>query len=341
MLADLILAGATVVVVALRPRSWAATSAAASLAGVELGVSGVAALIPALRAAWPMLALLTATLSASAFAVRLGAAERTASALACGSRGSTTRLYVLVCGLCALLTSCLTLDGAVVLLVPVVVALERRFSVPRRPLLLGVVAVANAFSAAFPIANPANLVVLARLGLGFGEATAHLLPAAIVAACLCAVAVGVSERRTLRTRLREAPAGAEPVPRVAAGLPAVARVGLQIVALLVVLPSVVRPGQLAWTGLAGLLALALAATALASLANNLPASAVAAVALVPGPGAYAALVGLSVGALVTPHGSVATLIAGDLAEESPHARILAPAALAATAAAVAILWLGG
>ena len=135
-------------------------------------------------------------------------------------------------------------------------------------------------------------------------------------------------------------AASEPAPRAAAGLPAVARIGIQVVALLVVLPAVIRPVQVAWTGLAGMVALALAVAALAAVANNLPASAVAAVALVPGPGAYAALVGLSVGALVTPHGSVATLIAGDLGGESAHARILAPAAIGATAAAVALVWIG-
>ena len=37
--------------------------------------------------------------------------------------------------------------------------------------------------------------------------------------------------------------------------------------------------------------------------------------LTAGPGAYAALIGLTVGALATPHGSVATMIARDLAGE--------------------------
>jgi hypothetical protein len=64
------------------------------------------------------------------------------------------------------------------------------------------------------------------------------------------------------------------------------------------------------------------------------------VALAPGTTAYAALLGLSVGALATPHGSVATLIAGELVDEDPHAGFLLPAALASTAVAVAVVWLG-
>src|SRR5947208_3491536 len=121
MLAEVIIAGAAVAAVALRPRSWAAAGVAASLAAADLALAGDRVLGAALRAVWPMLALLVATISVSAVAVRLGAAGWTATWLARTSRGSATRLYVRLCVLCALLTGCLTLDGAVVLLAPVVV----------------------------------------------------------------------------------------------------------------------------------------------------------------------------------------------------------------------------
>src|SRR5256885_1276288 len=85
MLADWILAGAAVGAVAFRPRSWAAAGAAAALAGLDLCIGG-AALAPALRAAWPMVALLTATIAASAVLVRLGASERGRSARGFGRR---------------------------------------------------------------------------------------------------------------------------------------------------------------------------------------------------------------------------------------------------------------
>ena len=102
-------------------------------------------------------------------AVRLGAARWVADALAVRSRLSSRRLFVLVCVLAALLTALVSLDGAVVLMVPVVVELHRRFGAPLRALLLGVVAVANASSLALPEGNPTNLVVIERLGLPLGH----------------------------------------------------------------------------------------------------------------------------------------------------------------------------
>lgn len=63
----------------------------------------------------------------------------------------------MVCGLCALVTAVVSLDGAVVLTVPVLLVLSRRFGAPLPALLLGVVAVANAASIAVPQGNPTNL----------------------------------------------------------------------------------------------------------------------------------------------------------------------------------------
>ena len=66
------------------------------------------------------------------------------------------------------------------------------------------------------------------------------------------------------------------------------------------------------------MALALAAAAVAAIANNLPATLAFASLLGAAPlPAYAALTGLSVGALATPRGSVATLIAFERAGEAP------------------------
>ena len=81
--------------------------------------------------------------------------------------------------------------------------------------------------------------------------------------------------------------------------------------------------------------------AASALANNLPVSASATALLAAGPAAYAASIGLAVGALATPQGSVATLIATDLA--GPNApplplRRLAPLAVAAVLIATLVLW---
>jgi hypothetical protein len=93
-----------------------------------------------------------------------------------------------------------------------------------------------------------------------------------------------------------------------------------------------------------LVGMALAAAGAASVLNNLPASVVLARFLGARPlGAYATLVGLSVGALATPQGSVATMIALDRADGSVvpslrrYVRLWAPLAAVGTAVAVASL----
>jgi Na+/H+ antiporter NhaD/arsenite permease-like protein len=96
---------------------------------------------------------------------------------------------------------------------------------------------------------------------------------------------------------------------------------------------------------AALVALALGAGLLAAAVNNLPASValggLLGAATLP---AFAALVGLSVGALATPHGSAATMIAFDRAGERPDRRrylwLWVPTAALATAAATAIATAG-
>jgi hypothetical protein len=78
----------------------------------------------------------------------------------------------------------------------------------------------------------------------------------------------------------------------------------------------------------------------AAAVNNLPVSAAVATLVTAGPGAYAALIGLTVGALATPHGSVATMIARDLAGEDGElpSRTLVPASALAVLGATFLLW---
>jgi Na+/H+ antiporter NhaD/arsenite permease-like protein len=105
----------------------------------------------------------------------------------------------------------------------------------------------------------------------------------------------------------------------------------------------------AWTSasLGPLVALALLVAGTAGAVNNLPASVVLSGFLGPRAlPAYAALVGLSVGALGTPHGSIATLIAFDRAGRRGvelggrrYVSLWLPAAALATAASTACLWL--
>jgi len=117
------------------------------------------------------------------------------------------------------------------------------------------------------------------------------------------------------------------------------RIGAQMLGLLAALDRLLPAFSLRGSGLAALLAVALATATASALANNLPVSASVAALATAGPGAYAALIGLSVGALATAHGSVATLIARDLAgDHRPWARLWAPAAATAVLLATVVLW---
>jgi hypothetical protein len=93
--------------------------------------------------------------------------------------------------------------------------------------------------------------------------------------------------------------------------------------------------------LADLILVAAAVGAAAALVNNLPVSVCAAGLLGAGPAAYAALIGLGVGALATPYGSLATVLAADLAGDDaprvPLARSV-PLAVGAVLLATVLLW---
>src|SRR3954452_761477 len=163
----LILAVAALGVVAARPRAWVSAVAAAGCAGIVLA-TGAGGGGSALTTAGPPIAFLAAVMGLALLAEHAGLAARLAGLLASAGRGRTIVLFAWVCAACAALTAALSLDGAVVVMLPVIAALVRRHGAPLRPLLLGVVGVANCFSAALPAGNPTNLVVMARLGLSPG-----------------------------------------------------------------------------------------------------------------------------------------------------------------------------
>jgi hypothetical protein len=127
-------------------------------------------------------------------------------------------------------------------------------------------------------------------------------------------------------------------PRVIVPWRVAGQVGALVVAIGALHLSVPGPPQVA---LPGLLLVAGGVAAASALANNLPVSVSAAELLASGPSAYAAVVGLAVGSVATPHGSVATLIASQLAgDDAPplRARLFATLATAGVLAATALLW---
>jgi Na+/H+ antiporter NhaD/arsenite permease-like protein len=382
LIVHIILAAIAVAALAFGPRSPAATLVALAAAGVDLALG--AAVAPALAIVAPLTAFLGAALTLAALVERSGIADRAASLLAARAGGSALALYALVCATCAALTAAVSLDGAVVLVVPLLLVLSRRFGAPFAPLFLGAVIVANAGSIAVPQGNPTNLVVMDRLGLAPQTFVTHMLIPGLAAAALGAAGVALSERRALQTPIATAQrddtplspaerhavlsiAGAAlaawtaPLLGLAPWWPFTAAVALALIARRVrprlVVPwrvagqvgalvvvtgaldlSVHAPPQVA---LPGLLLVAGGVAAASALANNLPVSVSAAELLASGPSAYAAVVGLAVGSVATPHGSVATLIASQLAgDDAPplRARLFATLATAGVLAATALLW---
>lgn len=158
-----------------------------------------------------LLLFLASVLWLAATAERDGLVERAAGALARRARGRGTTLYVLTCGLCALLTAALSLDGAIVLAVPTVLALSRDDERLRAPLVLGVVVVANVSSLAVPQGNPTNVVVMERLGIAPAQFLAHVFLPGLLATVVAAALPGLLWRRRLAAVRLPAPApGAAP-----------------------------------------------------------------------------------------------------------------------------------
>ncbi len=385
LIVHIILACVAVGALAGAPRGPRATAAIA-LAGALDWILG-APLGPAVTVVAPLVAFLAAALTLAAIVQRSGLVDRVAAAMLTAARGSGLALYGLVCALCGALTATISLDGAVVVMVPVVLAVSRRAAAPFAPLFLGSVVVANAASIAVPQGNPTNLLIISRLNLSAGAFLGRMLVPGLVAAVVCAAGVAVAERSALARPLRAGGAGAGPLstaerhaalalvfsaavawsapllgiapwwPFAAAVLVAFAltprrprvvvpwRLAVQITALLIVTQAFGLiahvPPQL---GILGLLGVAAAVAIAAALINNLPVSVWVTGLLTAGAPAYAASVGLAVGSLATPHGSVATLIATDLAGVSGPGlpvRRFAPLAVAGVLTATLALWLIG
>ena len=128
----LILALVALGFVATRPRGWASALAAATCAALALA-TGAGDAISALRVTGAPVAFLAAVMGLALLAEDSGLAGRLADLLSAAGRGRTLALFGWTCATCALLTAALSLDGAVVVMLPVIAALVRRHGAPLRP----------------------------------------------------------------------------------------------------------------------------------------------------------------------------------------------------------------
>src|SRR5919109_5212744 len=190
-----IIALAAIGIVAYRPARDASAALVAALAVLDVALG--APLLPALRSVAPVLAFLTAALALASAAERSGIVDRAAGTLARLAGGRSIVLFGLACGVCAVVTAVVSLDGAVVLMVPLLLTLARRYGAPFAPLLLGTVAVANAASIAVPQGNPTNLVLMEQLGLSPAAFLGHMLLPGLAAGAVCAGGAALLERRAL------------------------------------------------------------------------------------------------------------------------------------------------
>ena len=117
VIARLILAVLAIALIALRPRSSPAAFVLLVLATCDLALGGRTG--PVLGVVVPLVLFLSAALSLARLVERSGLADRAARALTAIARGNALALYVWTCLLCAALTAAVSLDGAVVLMVPV------------------------------------------------------------------------------------------------------------------------------------------------------------------------------------------------------------------------------
>ena len=95
-------------------------------------------------------------------------------------------------------TVLLSLDAVAVALTPVVLIAAARVGAPAEPLLFACISSANAASLALPVSNPTNLIVVDRLGLGFGEYATTMLPVAVCATLAVALVLRLRFRRELQ-----------------------------------------------------------------------------------------------------------------------------------------------
>ena len=126
-------------------------------------------------------------------------------------------------------TSVLNLDTSVAFLTPVLVYTARRRGEGEAALLYGCLLLSNAGSLMLPGSNLTNLIVLGHLRLSGGQFFRHMAAAAIAAALVTALVIGVAERRALRAHVP--PIVGTERPRLGLGLAAVIAVTVLVLVL--------------------------------------------------------------------------------------------------------------
>ena len=306
----------------------------AGIWGAALGLGAAAALarrgllLGAAGATWPSFATLAAVIGAGLALDGMGLFRRLARAII--PAAAPDRLAVAgALGLTALLSGLVNLDVAVVVGVPVILAVARRRGLATGPLAVAAALTANATSFLLPTSNLTTLLVLDHAPLSaaayLGDSwLAWLLVTGLTVGTLSVISaarlrrggagvLGSGAHRGGPERCPDAPAASGPARGCVAPLarPALALLDLVPMFVAAVAIRALLDGGLHldgdWLAQLGM------ATGLAAGANNLPAA--AAVVVSGAASRWAAVLGLAIGPNLLLTGSVASLISRRIARD--------------------------
>lgn len=186
--------------------------AAGVLILMVVGVMGLSDLRSAGDVMWRPLLVISSIMLITAGAQRLGVLDRIAAALFARARGSAPVLFTIAFCLSALTAALLNNDSAVLLLIPIVVALARLLY-PDEPVIVvtfAFVVFMAAGVAPFVVSNPMNLIVATYAGMNFNTYAGHMIPVAVAGWLVAFVALRWLFRRELASV--SAPAVEHPRP---------------------------------------------------------------------------------------------------------------------------------
>jgi arsenical pump membrane protein len=141
---------------------------------LALGLIGPREAATAVAGSWNVLLFFLGLMVSAFSAERAGVFDTAAQLVARLAGGSGRRLLVWVYLLGVLVTAFLSNDATALLLTPVVFTLARRLKLPPLPYAYACALSANAASFILPVANPANLLVMAGAPLSLNEYVGRL-----------------------------------------------------------------------------------------------------------------------------------------------------------------------
>lgn len=224
-------------------------AAAGALTMIVVGAISPAAALAALSDRWDVFLFFLGLMVIAAIADQSGLLGRLVVAAARAARGRRDLLLIQLAVVAVIVTVTLSNDATVLVLTPLVVDMAARLRVPILPYAYACAYLANTASLAFPISNPANILVLHGAPLSATTFLEMLALPALGASVATIVFLLIAHRRDLRGSIEvSVAAGADGD----AGLVAVG-IGLVVVAYLVALESSWPVGVVAAVGAASLI----------------------------------------------------------------------------------------